>query len=1387
MAEDHAQLASIPNGSLLCNSSSMEKKIGIQSVGGNLDKEENYGKPLLPGTTVREWDKQGTAEDLSNESTTHLEEVRAGKAKEMCGDQMSMEEGRTGKQEKEEEEITGNDGQVSRNETMSEERYRSEDQKGQRMRKYEEDVRKELVVIIKDEERLTVKEEKESENRQVVQKKVKQDEEGGNVITTGEDCGAQTEEEEEIKIHNKENSLRPITNKESRSGNEQEDEEKVPGQDKEEVYLGTKEDEDRIEILNEESGICPLIDKDCRGDNKQEDEEKVTGKGEEKSGGIAGRCTESTKGLKRATITKGEPTTDDNKQEKQQKVPVNDDDEEIGRVAEVGLDQNGGETKLEKCKEQSGKQTLTKEESAKENKQEEEQKVPVKNDEEIGKMAEEGLDQNKKEIKLEKYNEQSRKEAFVKDEPTEDNKQEEHQKVPVTDNEEIVRVVEDSLDQNEGETKLEKCNEQSGKVALITDRKKQEDGQQVPEDYEENRKVQEQCLDQKEIQTDNQQSEKGSINQYAYTEENKQEDEKVVHEKSEGESRIFTEHGLNQNEDKDKVKNLNEESEQERVTEDRGTAKNKEEDEQNVPGKTEKVSENMTKVCFGKKEEFKSSNKESEVKTLNDEDCSSWNEKQDLEKVTGSERLTEECQGQYDRKEEVKTHWEESGTGTPGKEEDTDEGMVPRKKEEESEKTENCEGEDVEKPGIKHNLQERGRETQTNTEKTCQNEQEDTEKKPENDEKESEKDKEECLDQIEGKHEVKTPNEENGQGAATKDEHTDENKQEDEQKVPETDKGERGRNTHMCLDETKKHKEVNERETKVVKEKHGIQNQEEEEEEDMDTGDTAKERRREITEKLEGQNEDDSDTKKQDKESCQEVLTVNKKDNQSGKELEMSEEKCAAQKKEEQVAVEERRLKNEDGEITDECDEECRKEKNLSEVDVHKEESDREGHHESTKKEFGNEMKLEDQVDTGEVKWEEENNMEELKLWGSKSEDVSREPGKEKGRESKVEHEEGGEDGQGQLEWHTVVCTASRGEGHDPKNKGNDKEREVWSRPKEQKMGAEHSEGEPKAEPDIIKSKKYKAAEEGTRVGSTDPQVVITSEQVKGPAEEISPVSTKDSEGPLALSKSDLSENGEDEQLHPRGSQAEALAVDRLGDPQEWDISLYVKAGSDGESIGNCPFSQRLFMILWLKGVIFNVTTVDLKRKPADLQDLAPGTNPPFMTFNGEVKTDVNKIEEFLEEKLAPPKYPKLTATHPESNSAGNDVFAKFSAYVKNTRKDVHENLEKALLRALRKLDDYLVTPLPEEIDADNMEELSVSKRRYLDGDELTLADCNLLPKLHIIKIVAKKYRNFEIPKEMTGIWRYLTNAYQRPEFTNTCPAEREIELAYLHVAKKIK
>lgn len=242
-----------------------------------------------------------------------------------------------------------------------------------------------------------------------------------------------------------------------------------------------------------------------------------------------------------------------------------------------------------------------------------------------------------------------------------------------------------------------------------------------------------------------------------------------------------------------------------------------------------------------------------------------------------------------------------------------------------------------------------------------------------------------------------------------------------------------------------------------------------------------------------------------------------------------------------------------------------------------------------------------------------------------------------------------------------------------------------------------------------------------------------------------------------------------------------------MSDENQPQVELFVKAGSDGQSIGNCPFSQRLFMVLWLKGVTFNVTTVDMKRKPDILKDLAPGAQPPFLLYGTEVKTDTNKIEEFLEENLSPPKYPRMASRNPESNTAGLDVFSKFSAYIKNSNPQLNDNLEKGLLKALKKLDDYLGSPLPEEIDENSADEVTSSTRPFLDGQDLTLADCNLLPKLNIVKVVCLKYRTFSIPKSLSNLWRYLDAAYAREEFSSTCPNDTEIHIAYSAVAKALK
>lgn len=103
--------------------------------------------------------------------------------------------------------------------------------------------------------------------------------------------------------------------------------------------------------------------------------------------------------------------------------------------------------------------------------------------------------------------------------------------------------------------------------------------------------------------------------------------------------------------------------------------------------------------------------------------------------------------------------------------------------------------------------------------------------------------------------------------------------------------------------------------------------------------------------------------------------------------------------------------------------------------------------------------------------------------------------------------------------------------------------------------------------------------------------------------------------------------------------------------------------------------------------------------------------------------------------------------------------------------------LHQLLLRSLARLDRYLRSPLEHERARDP--QLRESRRRFLDGDRLTLADCGLLPKLHIVDTVCAHFRGAPIPAQLCGVRRYLDSALRQKEFKYTCPHSAEILAAY--------
>lgn len=90
--------------------------------------------------------------------------------------------------------------------------------------------------------------------------------------------------------------------------------------------------------------------------------------------------------------------------------------------------------------------------------------------------------------------------------------------------------------------------------------------------------------------------------------------------------------------------------------------------------------------------------------------------------------------------------------------------------------------------------------------------------------------------------------------------------------------------------------------------------------------------------------------------------------------------------------------------------------------------------------------------------------------------------------------------------------------------------------------------------------------------------------------------------------------------------------------------------------------------------------------------------------------------------------------------------------------------LYQQLLRALTRLDSYLRAPLDHELAQEP--HLRESHRRFLDGDQFTLADCSLLPKLHIVDVS-------EGPEGRVWVWLWMGGHRVRPLSLSTAPTDR--------------
>jgi hypothetical protein len=221
-------------------------------------------------------------------------------------------------------------------------------------------------------------------------------------------------------------------------------------------------------------------------------------------------------------------------------------------------------------------------------------------------------------------------------------------------------------------------------------------------------------------------------------------------------------------------------------------------------------------------------------------------------------------------------------------------------------------------------------------------------------------------------------------------------------------------------------------------------------------------------------------------------------------------------------------------------------------------------------------------------------------------------------------------------------------------------------------------------------------------------------------------------------------------------------------------IELFVKAAVDKMKNGGCPICHRYFLVFYIlreRGLIDLVVTTFLpENPPKEVLDFSNGKHYPLVKVHKGVDANgvdmtgvecdtVDEIEQLLDrfdcEDMQGRRDSKLEA---RAEQTFEDLYKKFNLFLKNPTNDGSP-----------------VTRICERIDGF----LQENDTFYLIGDRLSRADCYFLPTIQHIRVAGKAYKDYEIPTELTYLWRYLANAYDTDAFKESCPADREIITHY--------
>ena len=186
-----------------------------------------------------------------------------------------------------------------------------------------------------------------------------------------------------------------------------------------------------------------------------------------------------------------------------------------------------------------------------------------------------------------------------------------------------------------------------------------------------------------------------------------------------------------------------------------------------------------------------------------------------------------------------------------------------------------------------------------------------------------------------------------------------------------------------------------------------------------------------------------------------------------------------------------------------------------------------------------------------------------------------------------------------------------------------------------------------------------------------------------------------------------------------------------------------------------CPFSQRCRIVLYEKGMDFQIIDVDMYNKPEDIAVMNPYNRLPVLVERDLILYEANIINEYIDERFP---HPQLMPADPVWRARARLMLFNFEVELFSQIETLENGNAKQQEKSRAQVADRLTEIAP-----------VFTKQKYMLGDEFSMLDVAISPLLWRLD-----YYGISLGKQAAPLMKYAERLFSRTAFIDALtPSEK--------------